>query len=82
MTVGFHEVCVNRLNNLGEKAQKVSVQELKLPKPEEPKRFTIVDLRETHVDRSLTLGENTLGDSRCAGVEPPKARIVEVNHIR
>jgi hypothetical protein len=65
---------------LGENAQKVSVQELKLPKPEESKRFTVIDLRETHIDRSSTSGENTPGESECAGVETLEAQIAEVNH--
>jgi hypothetical protein len=28
---------------------------------------------DTCVDRSSTSGENTLGESECAGVEPPEA---------
>jgi hypothetical protein len=59
LIVGRQEVRVNKLETSGENAQKVSVQELKLPKPEEPKRLTIVDLWETRIDRSLTSGENT-----------------------
>jgi hypothetical protein len=36
---------------------------LKLPKPEEPKLIIALDLRETRVDRSWTLGESILGES-------------------
>jgi hypothetical protein len=71
-----------QIRDFGKNAQKVSVQELKLSKPEELKRFTIIDLWETRVDRSLTSGENTPGGSECSGVETPEARIAEVNRSR
>jgi hypothetical protein len=73
LIIGRQEVCVNRLETSSENAQKVSVQELKLPKPKEPKRFTVVDLWEIRIDRSLTSGENTLGEIECVGVETPEA---------
>jgi len=73
LIVGCEEVRVNKLETSGENAQKVSVQGLKLPKPEESKRFTVVDLWEIRIDRSLTSGENTLGEIECVGVETPEA---------
>jgi hypothetical protein len=67
---------------LGENTQKVSVQELKLPKLEETKRLTVVNLWDSGVDRSSTSGENTLRESECAEVETPEALIIKVNHSR
>jgi hypothetical protein len=73
LIAGRQEVCVNKSKTSGENAQKVSVQEFKLSKPEEPKRLTIVDMWETRIDRSSNSGENTPGETECVGVEIPKA---------
>jgi hypothetical protein len=47
---------------------------LKLPKPEGPKRTTVVDLWGTHVDRSSSSGKITLGEGEEFRIETPEAR--------
>jgi hypothetical protein len=50
------------------------MERLNLSKPEEIKRFAIVDLWETHFNRSLTLGEVTLGEKRMCWTRTSEGR--------
>jgi hypothetical protein len=54
------------------------VQELKLPKPEEPKWIMVVRSRRTRIDILCISGGSTLGESEGREFETPKARIAEV----
>jgi hypothetical protein len=55
-----------------------SAQELKLPKPEEPKWIVTVRSRKTHIDRSCISGESAPRESEHE-VETSKGRSPEVD---